>query len=172
MLEIEYELRQRDLTAFTEHHIQEKEDYQKILRRHQITFPAVLAFLAFVVGFFYANTLSAIGIAVVAVAWHYLSPLIIKYNIRRKTLKLYSESDKQQLLGKRRLRLEPQALVEIGEGEENRIPWRDIVRIEALKRYIFIYLDIDMALIVPRKTVQGDLKKFIQIADKRISSAD
>lgn len=172
MLEIEYELREQDLTAFTEHQLQDKEHYQKILRRHQITLPALLALLAFFVWFYYANTLGAIYIGLIAVLWHYLSPILIKYNIRRKTLKLYSDTDKEQLIGKYKLRLEPQALAEIRGKQETRIPWRDIVRIEAAKRYVFIYLDVDMALIIPRKTAKGDIHKFIQIADKRISSAE
>ncbi len=172
MLEIEYELREQDLTAFTEHQLQDKEHYQKILRRHQITFPAILALLALLVWFYYANILGAIYIGMIAVLWHYLSPIFIKYNIRHKTLKLYSEADKQQLIGKYKLRLEPQALTEIRGKQETRIPWRDVVRIEAAKRYVFIYLDVDMALIIPRKAARGDIHKFIQIADKRISSAE
>ncbi|MCX8049487.1 MAG: YcxB family protein [Methylohalobius sp.] len=172
MLEIEYELRKQDLTAFTEHQLQDKEHYQRILRRHQITFPAILALLAFFVWFYYANILGTICIALIAVLWHYLSPLLIKYSIRHKTFKLYSDADKEQLIGKYKLRLEPQALAEIRGKQEIRIPWRDILRIEAAKRYVFIYLDVDIALIIPRKTAKGDLHKFIQIADKRISSSE
>ncbi|GAB6067942.1 hypothetical protein JCM13664_12610 [Methylothermus subterraneus] len=172
MLEIEYELRKQDLTALTEHQLQDKEHYQKILRRHQITFPAVLALLALLVWTYYANPLGAAYIGLIAVLWHYVSPILIKYNIRHKTLKLYSDADKQQLIGKYKLRLEPQALTEIRDKHETRIPWKDIVRIEASKHYVFIYLDVDKALIIPRKTTKGDIHKFIQIADKRISSAE
>jgi hypothetical protein len=172
MLEIEYELREQDLTAFTEHQLQDKEHYLKILRRHQITLPAVLALLGLVVWIYYANLLSAVYIGLIAVLWHYLSPVLVKYNIRHKILKLYSEADKQQLVGKYKLRLEPHTLTEIRGTQETRIPWRDILRIEVTKRYVFIYLDVDMALIIPRKTVKGDIHKFIQIADKRISSAE
>ncbi len=172
MLEIEYELYDQDLTALTEHQLQEKEHYQKILRRHQITFPALLALLAFFVWFYYANTLGAIYIGLVAVLWHYFSPILIKYSIRRRTLKLYSEADRTRLTGKYKLRLEPQCLVEIHGKEENRIPWRDILRLEETKRYVFVYLDVDQALIIPRKRVKGDLKKFIEIANRRIAAAE
>jgi hypothetical protein len=170
MLQIEYELREQDLTAFTEHQLQDKENFQKILRRHQIIIPAILAFLALLAWIYYASPLNAAYIALIAISWHYLSPMLIKYNLRRKILKLYSETDKRQLIGKYKLRLEPHALVEIRGTQETRIPWQDVLRIEVTKRYVFIYLDVDMALIIPRKTLKGDIHKFLQIADKRISS--
>ncbi len=170
MLQIEYELREQDLSAFTEHQLQDKESFQKILRRHQIIIPAILAFLALLAWIYYAHPLNAAYIALLAILWHYLSPMLIKYHLRRKVLKLYSETDKRQLIGKYTLRLEPQALVEIRGTQETRIPWQDILRIEATKHYVFIYLDVDMALIIPRKTLKGDIHKFLQIADKRISS--
>lgn len=172
MLEIEYELRDQDLTALTEHQLQEKEHYQKILRRHQLTFPALLALLAFFVWLFYANILGTIYIALIAILWHYFSPLLIKHNIRRRTIKLYSEADRARLTGRHKLRLEPQCLVEIHGKEENRIPWRDILRLEETKHYVFVYLDVDQALIIPRKSVKGDLKKFIEIANRRIAAAE
>jgi len=171
MLEIEYDLREVDLTAFTEHQLKDKEEFQKILKRHEITFPAVLALIASFVGFYYANLAGAMYIAIIAIMWHYLTPMSIKYSTRRKSLKLYSTEDKAKLLGHYKLRVEPQVLTIIRGKKEESIPWRDILRIEVTKRYIFIYLDIDMAMIIPRKTVKGDLHKFLQIADKRIADA-
>jgi len=171
MLEIEYDLRETDLTAFTEHQLHDKEDFQKILRRHQLTFPALLALIAAFVGFYYANLPGAMYIAVIAILWHYFTPISIKYGIRRRTLKLYSTEDKANLMGHYKLRVEPQVLACIRGKKEQSIPWREILRIEATKRYVFIYLDMDMAMIIPRKTVKGDLHKFLEIVDKRISEA-
>jgi len=169
MLEIEYELHETDLTAFTEHQMQEKEDFQKILRRHEITFPAFLALIAAFVGFYYANLPGAVYIAIIAILWHYFSPYTIKSSIRRRALKLYSVQDKAKLIGHYKLRVEPQVLVVIHGKKEEPIPWRDIIRIDVTKRYVFIILDLDMALIIPRKGIKGNLDKFLQIANKRIA---
>ncbi len=172
MLEIEYELREQDLTAFTEHQMQDKEHYQKTLRRHQVVLPAIMALLAFFVWFFFGNTLAAIYIGLIAIAWHYISPLVIKWNIRRQTLGLYSEEDKKNALGKFKLVVEPHHLLQIKDGDETRIPWKDIMSVESTKRYSFIYLDTNLALVVPKKTVNGDLNKFLSLADKRIKAAE
>ncbi|BCX82949.1 hypothetical protein MIT9_P2540 [Methylomarinovum caldicuralii] len=172
MLQIEYDLQEQDLTAFTEHELQDKEHFQKVLRRHEVLLPAIMALLAFFVWFYYGNVPGAIYIGLMAILWRYVAPLIIKYNIRRRTLKLYSAEDIAQLTGHYKLVLEPQALLLVRGKEETRFPWRDLIRIEDTKKYIFIYLDVDQALIVPKKQAKGDLKKFVEIARKRIAAAE
>ncbi len=172
MLQIEYDLQEQDLTAFTEHELQEKEHFQKVLRRHEVMLPAIMALLAFIVWLYYANVPGAIYIGLMAILWRYVAPILIKYNIRRRTLKLYSAEDIAQLIGHYKLVLEPQALLLVRGKEETRFPWKDLIRIEDTKKYVFIYLDVDQALIVPKKGVKGDLKKFVEIARRRIAAAE
>ncbi len=172
MNEIEYELREQDLTAFTEHQMQDKEHYQKTLRRQQIVLPAIMALLAFFMWFFFGNTLAAIYIGIIAIAWHYISPLIIKWNIRRQTLGLYNEEEKKSALGRIKLVIEPQTLLQVKENKETRIPWKDIMSVESTKRYAFIYLDTNFALVIPKKTVKGNLKKFLSLTDEKIRAAE
>ncbi len=169
MLEIEYDLQETDLTALTEHQLQEKEEFQKILKRHEITFPAVLSFIAAFVGFFYGNLPGAIYIAIIAILWHYLTPYTIRRSARSRALKLYSTEDRAKLMGRYKLRIEPQVLMVIHGKEEEPIPWGDVIRIDVTKRHVFIYLDLDMAITIPRKKVKGDLDKFLKIANKRIA---
>lgn len=171
MIEVQFELREKDLTAFTEHQIKSKEDFQKIYRRHQIILPAILALLAFFLWFFFGNTLGAIIIGITAIAWHYISPWILKKNIRMKTLKHYSDHDKKNIVGDYKLRLEPRTLVQIKNSNETIYKLSEILRVESNPKYIFILLDMDLALVIPKRTCKGDLKSFIKQLDKRIQSS-
>lgn len=169
MAEIEYEIREQDLIAFNEHQLQSSKDLQKILRRHQATIPGILVLVALFLWFYYQDTLSAIYAGITAGAWGVLAPLYIKWNSRRQVLQMYTDEVKAAILGTYKLRIEPDALVEIGRGGESRLRWEDVLRVETTKRYAFIFVTIDSALIIPRATVKsGDLHEFVKEADQRI----
>jgi hypothetical protein len=172
MSEIEYEVREQDLIAFNEHQLQSSEGLQKILRRHQGTVPGILVLIALFLWFYYQDTLSAMYVGATAAAWGVLAPLYIKWSARRQIRKMYSEQEKAGILGAYKLRVEPNALVEISQQGESRVKWADILRIEATKRYAFVFVGLDTALIIPRATVKtGNVREFLKDADKCIEQA-
>jgi hypothetical protein len=172
MAEIEYEVREQDLIAFNEHQLQGSEKLQKTLRRHQGTIPGILVLLAMFLWFYYQDTLSAIYVGITAAVWGALTPLYFKWSTRRQIRKMYSEEEKACILGTYKLRTEPNSLVESSREGESRLKWEDILRVEMTKRYAFIFVTMDTALIVPRSTVKaGDLHEFVKEVDKRIEQA-
>jgi hypothetical protein len=172
MAEIEYEVREQDLIAFNEHQLRSSETLQKVLRRHQGTVPGILVLIAMFLWFYYQDTLSAIYVGATAAAWGVLAPLYIKWSARRQIRKLYSEQEKAGIVGVFKLRAEPDALVELSRQGESRIKWSDVLRIEATKRYAFVFVGLDTALIIPRATVRsGNVHEFLKDTDKRIEQA-
>jgi hypothetical protein len=100
-------------------------------------------------------------------------PAYLKWSLRRQIRRLYSEEDKQTILGRFSLRIDPDDLVESHATGESRTPWRDILRIEATKKYAFLFVSPKAAFIIPRAAVsKGDLHAFVKAADERISQAD
>lgn len=172
MTEIEYEVREQDLLAFNDHQLKNSEGLQKSLRRHQGFVPGLLAVIAMFLWFYYQDTLSAIYVGITAVAWGLLSPLFLKWQMRNQIRKMYTEEEKACILGNYKLRSEASALVEVSKSGESRVSWADILRVEVTKRYAFIFVTMDTALIVPRDTVKsGDLHEFVKDADIRIEQA-
>jgi YcxB-like protein len=48
-------------------------------------------------------------------------------------------------------------------------PWSEMLRIERHKEYIYVYIDIDAAIVIPLETVKkGDLKAFVKQAESMI----
>ena len=172
MVEIEYELREQDLIAFNEHQLKNSEALQKTLRRHQATIPGVLVLIALFLWFYYQDTLSAAYAGVTAALWGVLAPLYIRWNSRRQVKAMYTDEVKAQVLGIYKLRIEPDALVEIGKEGESRLKWADILRVETSRQHAFVFVSMDSALIVPLNTVKsGDLKEFVAEANQRIDQA-
>ncbi len=173
MVEIEYQVREQDLIAFNEHQMQNSDQLQRSLRRHQAIIPGILAVIALFLWFYFEDSLSAIYVALTALAWGLLTPLYMRWNLRKQLRKMYSEEDKAGILGDAKLRIEPRALVEITQGGESRVAWSTILRVESTKKYAFIFLTTDTALVIPRMTVsKGDLHEFIRQADERIEQAE
>jgi hypothetical protein len=170
---IEYELREQDLIAFSEHQMQESAALQKRIQRHQAVMPGFMALISLFLWFYYKDTVSAAFVAVVALSWGFLVPAYLKWSLRRQMRGMYSDADKERLLGVYSLSVEDDALVERKQGgEESRIPWNEILRIETTKKYAFVFVDIDSALIIPRATIRkGKLRDFVRAADQRIEAA-
>lgn len=172
MTEIHYELREKDLLAFNDHQLKKAESIQKTLRRHQATIPGFLALIALFVWFYYQDSLTAGWIGLIAATWGFGAPFFLTWNARRKVQKLYSDEDKARILGQYTLRIEPKQLVEVSKSGESRIEWKDVLRIEAAKNYAFIFVSMDSAIIIPRKTVsEGDILEFFKETERHIDQA-
>lgn len=172
MTEIEYEVREQDLIAFNEHQLARSEHVQKMLRRHQSVLPGIIGVIAIILFFYFKDLLSAVYVALIAVAWGLGVPLYIRWGLRRQLRKMYTEEEKACILGRNTLRIEPKELIEINVQGESRMPWADVLRVESTKKYAFVFISTDAALIIPRSTVsKGNLHEFIKEADERIEKA-
>jgi YcxB-like protein len=173
MNEIQYEVRERDLIAFNEHLAWGSASLQKHLRRHQSQVPGFIVLISLLLWFYYKDSLSALYVATIALLWGFGVPAYLKWNLRRQIRKLYTHADKEQILGRVSLRIEKNDLVETSDRGESRTPWSEMLRIEATKKYAFLFVAPRAALIIPRATVsKGDLQQFVLAADERITAAD
>lgn len=172
MTEIQYKLRLKDLQFFNDHQFLKKESVKKSFRLHQATIPGILALIAMFTWFYYQDTLTAIWIGASAVAWGFIAPWVIRWNAKRRAMALYTHQDLERMLGTYTLRIEDSDLVEISDQGESRIAWKDVLRIEPGKNYAFLFVSIESAIIIPRKSViRGDLLEFYKAAEEHIDQA-
>jgi len=172
MTEIEYEVREQDLIAFNEHQLQSSENLQKTMRRHQAVMPGFIVVIAMFLFFYFKDIPSAMYVGLIALGWGLGVPLYLKWSLRQQIKKMYSAEEKACILGRNTLRIERDQLVEINARGESRIAWADVLRVESTKKYAFVFVSTDAALIIPRGTVsKGNLHEFVKLADERIEKA-
>ncbi len=161
MLEIEYEFREQDLVHFNELRVAGDLELQKKIRQNRLFVPGIMFFVGLFYYIYYLDMLTTAYITVLAVAWAVSSPYIMKMDMRRQFFKHYTEAEKKALFGIHVLTIEPEFLQEKSPGGKHKTAWREMLRVERHKEYVFIYVDIDAAIVIPRETVKkGDLKAF------------
>ena len=169
MYEIEYDLAEEDLIHFNELNFLKSEAAKKKLRFAQFIVPGILAFIGVVYGVFLRNEYAGLFTVVFAVIMTVVAPYLIKWDMRRQVMKHYTEEEKANILGHYKLKIEPKVMVEESPSGENAMKWEELLRVEYGKRYVYVYLDIDTALIIPvDKITSGDLEQFSEQANKLI----
>jgi hypothetical protein len=161
MLEIEYEFREQDLVHFNEHRLANNIELQKKIRQNQLFVPAVMLFIGLFYYVYYVDIRTTAYITLLALAWGIASPFIMKIDMRRQFFNQYTDAEKKAILGVHSLTIEPEFLQEKSPGGKHKTPWKEMLRVERHKDYVYIYVDIDAAIVIPRETVtKGDLKPF------------
>ena len=161
MLEIEYEFREEDLVHFNEVRLGNNLEMQKKIRQNRLFVPGVMLFIGLFYYVYYVDMMTTAYITILALAWALASPFIMKIDMRRQFFNQYTEAEKKAMFGIHSLTIEPEFLQEKAPGGKHKTPWKDMLRVEKHKDYVYIYVDIDAAIVIPRDTVKkGDLKAF------------
>jgi hypothetical protein len=172
MLEIEYEFREEDLVRFNEARFMKTEDYQSSIRKNRWIVPSIMALISAFYYYYYVDLNSSIYILIIAVLWSVLSPRLLLLDMRRQILKNYTPKEKRLMFGMYTLTIDPAnptCLHEKSPSGKHKMPWAEMVRLEYAKKYVFIYLDLETALVIPVETVKkGNLEQFSEQVEKMI----
>jgi hypothetical protein len=172
MLEIEYEFREEDLVRFNEARFMKTEDYQTSIKKNRWIVPSIMALVSAFYYYYYVDLKSSAYILIIAVLWSVLSPRLMLLDMRRQILKNYTPKEKRQMFGMYTLTIDPanpNFLHEKSPSGKHKMPWSEMVRLEYAKKYVFIYLDLETALVIPVETVKkGNLEQFSEQAEKMI----
>jgi YcxB-like protein len=172
MLHVEYEFREEDLVHFNQVRFMQTEEYHNNIKKNRWYVPGLMTFVAAFYYYYYGDMKSAAYIMGVAVLWSLLSPRIILLDIHRRILRQYTYKEKKQMLGLYKLTIDPQNphyLLEKSPSGSNKIAWSEIVRVERSPKYVYIYLDLTTAMVIPVEMVKdGDLDAFTKQVEKMI----
>ncbi len=175
MFEIEYEFREEDLIHFNEVQFTRNEEIQANIRKNRLLVPAVMGLLGGFYYFYYGDKNSAAYIVVVAALWGWLSPKVMMLDLRRQILNNYTAKEKNAMFGMYTLTIDPSQanyLLEKSPSGKHKMLWEDLVRVEYSKHYVYIYLSLSTALVIPLETVKkGDILAFAKQAEKMIDRA-
>ena len=166
MQEIEYEFREEDLIHYNETHLKKSTALQKSIRNSRMILPGILSIVGIYYVSYLGDTLTGIYIFLLAVGWSFTSPMVMKYDMRRQILRNYTDKEKLNLFGHYRLVIDPQMLTEKSPSGKNKMLWKDLLRVEYGEKHVYIYVDVNSALIIPVETVtKGNLEAFAEEAE-------
>lgn len=173
MIEIRYQMREKDISALTQHQVKNTDSFKKGLRRHKVVLPLVLLAVALVSWTIYKDVVTAVMLAMVGIIWAIASPFYIRWGITGQVKKMYTKDMWQSMTGIHTLKATPSALVDISPTGESTTPWDEILRTERTRKYAFIFYELDVAQIVPLETLnEGNIDEFIDFVDGKIEEAD
>jgi hypothetical protein len=174
MFDIEYEFRQEDLIHFNEMRIKKNQELQGEIRKHRFLILGILLFVSMFYYLYYNDIEMPAYILSFGVLWVFVfKPYEMKMDMRRQILAKYTEEEKKSMFGQYQLSIEQHYLVENSPTGKHKMAWKDLVRVEYGNKYVYIYIDLDTALIIPVETMKtGDLEKFAEQAEGMIERAD
>lgn len=171
MQEIAYEFREKDLIHFNEMRIRETEDYKRNVKRNRVLIPGVVILAGLFYWSYYKDLETLLFAVLVALIWSLLIPRITRWDWRRQIMRLYTPEQKANMFGRYRLRIEPQLLIEHSPSGEHRYPWAEVLSVERQPGYVYLYVDVGTALIIPQETAEGDCEAFANAAQEMIDRA-
>ena len=158
MQEIEYEFREEDLIHFNEGRFKNSKDIQKSIKNSRLIMPGILGIVGLFYISYYGDMMTGIYIITLAVGWSFTSPMVMKWSLRQQILTSYTKKEKDKMFGHYKLVIEPRELLEKSPGGKHRMLWKDLLRVEYGAKYVYIFTDLDTALIIPVETVsKGNL---------------
>jgi len=175
MFEIEYEFREQDLIHFNEMLYMKNDEIQQNIKKNRWIVPGIMGLIGAFYYFYYADMKTSIYIIAIATLWALFSPKIMRLDFHRQILKSYTDKEKKAMFGTYTLTIDPanpKFLQEKSPSGKHKMAWDELVRVEYGKRYVYIYITLNTALVIPVDTVKsGDLEAFAEQADKMIERA-
>ena len=169
MFELEYVLREEDLVYFNESRLKDNHELQKNIVKNRLFVPGVMLFIGIFYYFYYGDMMTTAYVSLLALGWGIISPYVIKMDMRRQILESYTDKERADILGVHTLKIEQDHLAEKSPSGKHKTPWKDMLRIDHLDKYVYIFISIDSAIIIPIETIKsGDLKKFSKQAEEMI----
>ncbi len=169
MFEVEYDLAEEDLIHFNEKRFLNTEQSRKRLRFGQGIVPAILVMIGLFYGILLKDEYTGLFTVIFALVLTFGMPYFSRWEMRRRLRAQYTDEEKAKIIGHYKLAIEPKVLVEVSPSGENKMAWKELLRVEYGDKYVYIYIDIDTALVIPvRSVTSGDLEKFSEQADKLI----
>ena len=172
MFEIEYEFREQDLIHFNELQFMRNEEIQQNIKKNRWIVPGIMGLIGSFYYFYYGDINTSGYVLLIALLWAILSPKVMLLDLRRQILKSYTDKEKVDMFGTYTLTIDPENpkfLLEKSPSGKNKMAWEELLRVEYGKRYVYIFINLSTALVIPVETIKkGDLEKFAEQAEKMI----
>ena len=168
-MQVEYELSREDLFAFQWRAVQKSPQVKRAKRTYSVWFVILLLFTLFL--FNSSTPFHVINVAIPIISFAIAGCLVWlfeKRRIIRSINELVSEEKLDSgLLGKHKIILNDNDVVEMTEVGESKTSWRGVHRLEQSDEYIFVYTTAIGAHVIPKRAFanRNDADKFWEAAN-------
>jgi hypothetical protein len=168
-VEIEYQLGEEDLLAFSEYHLTHPPSNREVRRRLTYGYAVLIVVFGLILLFF--------GDAALTIAFLTLGPLWIAYwpwqlkQIQRKQLLARYREGNPALEGPIVLGIDDEGLTSVNATSQSRMSFAAVQRVAETRDHFFVYLGAVQAMVIPRRRVsRGDADMFVQELRRRIGA--
>ena len=169
MLEIEYKFREQDLMHYNEMQMKQNDAFKNNLQKNRLIYPGVMFLIGLYFWAFEGQYDTALYTVGVALLWAIVVPLALTWEYKQRIMATYTKEELKNMYGEYRLVIEPTELYEKSPTGKHRMAWSELLRIDYSQKYVYIVIDINVALVIPRETIiKGDLVQFMEQAAKMI----
>jgi hypothetical protein len=169
-VEIEYQLGEEDLLAFSEYHLAHSPSDREVRRRQTYGYAGLFAVFGLIFTLFGEAAL-AIAFLVLGPLWIAYWPWRVKQIQRKQMLARYREGKNPTLEGPVVLGLDDEGLTCVNATSQSRMSFAAVQRVADTPDHFFVYLGAVQAMVIPRRRVsRGDADIFVQELRRRVGS--
>jgi len=171
---VEFENSLDDVLALNMYHYQHSANVRRtrlILQFGPPVIPVVVFLVQILVSG--ASLASALPWLVFAGIWVLFVPFSLRRGMRKRVAKMVLESQNDGIVGKHRLSLTSKAMTDKTDSGKTKTRWAEVRRIVATNQYVFIYIDANVAHIVPKRAFpdESKYKEFIKTVMRHYEAA-
>ena len=169
-MELEYQLEEEDLLAFSEYHLAHSPSNREVRRRQTYGYAVLFAVFGLIFLVFGEAAL-AIAFLVLGPLWIAYWPWRVKQIQRKQLLARYREGKNPVLEGPVVLGIDEDGLTSVNSMSQSRTSFAAVQRVADTPDHFFVYLGAVQAMVIPRRRVsRGDADIFVQELRRRIGA--
>lgn len=165
-MEIDYILSEEDYLHFNLFHIKNSRTTARALTIQRWIGPVIFVVFSFV----FANLdkdlpfpLILIIFLIVSVLWYFLYPKYFFHYVKRQAKKMINEGKNSGLLGRHRMTLTVEGIIDATATGETKVRWSGIQEFKEDTEYLYLYNSSVSAYILPKRDLldRNKVKKFV-----------
>ena len=156
-MNIEYQNTLDDILALNWYHHRASPAARRTLLLFQYGLPIAIVVLVVLITLAAGWSLFTIVPAVVlALAWFALVPQMQKRNLQKQIVRLYAEGRDRGIVTGHKVSMSSSSITDRTDRGETTTAWKDVDKVVATEKHVFIYVGPQSALIVPRGAFPGE----------------
>jgi hypothetical protein len=156
-MNIEFQNTLDDILALNWYHHRTSPAARRTLLLFQYGLPVAIVLVVVIITFAAGWSLFTIVPAVVlALAWFAFVPQMQKRNLQKQIVKLYAEGRDRGIVTGHKVSINSSSIADRTDRGETKTAWKDVDKVVATEKHVFIYIGPESALIVPRGAFPGE----------------
>ena len=167
-MELEFDFEMNDWMEFNKDYLSNSKQYKSVKLIAQLILPVIFSAIIFLKDL--SNVVGPTKLALLSLillAWILYIPRFLDKRVLYRTKKALEDGDNSGILGRHKLIISDEGILNIQPGSEHNIKWNGFKKIVETDEYYFLYDTAVSALIIPKKKVH-ELEKLSGLMKKNL----